>query len=590
MRSKQRVFTGDNRPSMMARQSTLIDQNALLSPPQAPVQNDGDLLTPHSRSAASSLNRRPNTMHDVPLLNAPEGDGGDHQRMGKSRSVFGVDTVWEREMVKLKGIQEAQTKAEAEAAAKEAAKERKKAERAEKRKSRWGRKSKMLGASDAPEVDENGRPISMMPEDARMASMNSETTRMSRLSMMDPRMSSDDIEELDGYDSAHGHADRIPARPPTLNFEPESPAIGSIEPEQPAQPQERRPGSRLGVDDWFRSSDEEDGGNGGRTPRRPVSAQPPQLQQLQVSVSDGESDEELPLSRLRRMAVDDDDDDDDSSDEDVPLSRIKAQVADSDEDVPLSQLRKGGSARGSAVTSPVAGLGSGSLGLLPNVGSPRSGGSGLEADGPGSPGADGIKSPTPLPAISTPANDDDDDDDEPLLIRRARRSRRVMSPIGGESASGSNAGQNVEDIEDDLPLAWKHAGAAQRQHEARKKASPPPGMQHMPSFYGSPYGMPGMSGMPMSAYGMPQMSPMMHNPMMGMGGMGGMPHMMQQPMMQPQMMGMPNMGMGMGGMGGMPMGGPAFEDPGSNIDHWRKQVELAPMPTGSGQSVSTRGP
>ena len=200
MHSKQRQFWGDNRPSMMARQSTLIDQNALHAPLQPPVQNDDDLLSPHSRSVPGSLNKRPNTMHDVPALNLPDGDGGDSadQRMAKSRSVFGVDTVWEREMVKLKGIQEAQSKADAEAAAKEAEKERKKAEKAEKRKSRWGRKSKMLDASDVPQFDESGRPMSMMPDTRGMGSLNSmnSDSRMSRLSMMDPRMGSDDIEEL----------------------------------------------------------------------------------------------------------------------------------------------------------------------------------------------------------------------------------------------------------------------------------------------------------------------------------------------------------------------------------------------------------
>lgn len=596
MHSKQRQFWGDNRPSMMARQSTLIDPNALTAPLQPLVQNDDDLLSPLPRSVAGSQpgssSKRPNTMHDVPALNLPSGDGGDSaadQRMGKSRSVFGVDTLWEREMVKLKGLQEAQSKADAEAAAKEAEKERKKAERAEKRKSRWGRKSKMLDASDVPQFDEQGRPISMTPvDDGGMGSMNSES-RMSRLSMMDPRMGSDDIEELDGrYDESNAStAERVPARPPTLSFEPESPAIGSIEPEQPAPPPERRPGSRLGVDDWFQSSDEEDGGNGGRNSRnRPVSAQPPQLVR---PVSDGESsEEELPLSRLRRVAVDDDDS---SSDEDVPLSRIKAQVADSDEEVPLSQLKKGG------LPKLDTDVGSGSLDLLPSQASPRSPGSGAVSDAavasgeasgaitPLSGDAADVKSPVSVPAISTPANDEDDD--EPLLIRQARRSRMVMSPAGGESAaSGSNAGANqtVEEIEDDLPLAWKHAGAAQRQHEARKGASPQPGMQHMPSFYGSPYGMPGMT---MSAYGMPQMGMMQPSPMMGMP--------MQQPMMPQMMGGMPGMGMGgmpgmgMPGMGGMGMP-PSFEDPGSNIDHWRKQVELAPMPTGSGQSVSTRGP
>ncbi|KAH9179632.1 hypothetical protein EDB89DRAFT_2217226 [Lactarius sanguifluus] len=64
MRSKQRVFTGDDRPSMMARGA---------------MQRVTTLIDP------SSLNQRPGAR--------------------AARSVFGVDTLWEREMIKLKEIE-----------------------------------------------------------------------------------------------------------------------------------------------------------------------------------------------------------------------------------------------------------------------------------------------------------------------------------------------------------------------------------------------------------------------------------------------------------------------------------------------------
>lgn len=103
MRSKQRVFTGDDRPSMMARgakqrASTLIDPSSLN---QRPV----------SQNVLARSETRPNlgrrgSLGGKPLLNfdddQPPGSGPSP---GAARSVFGVDTLWEREMIKLKEIE-----------------------------------------------------------------------------------------------------------------------------------------------------------------------------------------------------------------------------------------------------------------------------------------------------------------------------------------------------------------------------------------------------------------------------------------------------------------------------------------------------
>ncbi|KAF7332198.1 hypothetical protein MKEN_00100800 [Mycena kentingensis (nom. inval.)] len=135
MRSRQRVFTGDARPSMMARdsaqrRSTLIDL-------QGQTDAQGRPLLQHTNSQ-QGINRL-GSLNSKPLLNFDdEANGllpppGPNGRTPNSRSVFGVDTLWEREMAKLKEI-EAKEKAEEDArlvieAEAEAARERKRAKK-----------------------------------------------------------------------------------------------------------------------------------------------------------------------------------------------------------------------------------------------------------------------------------------------------------------------------------------------------------------------------------------------------------------------------------------------------------------------------
>lgn len=104
MRSKQRVFTGDDRPSMMARgptqRSTLIDPTSLN---QRPI----------SQNVLARSETRPNlgrrgSLGGKPLLNFDEDQPSGltpSPGVRGARSVFGVDTLWEREMTKLKEIE-----------------------------------------------------------------------------------------------------------------------------------------------------------------------------------------------------------------------------------------------------------------------------------------------------------------------------------------------------------------------------------------------------------------------------------------------------------------------------------------------------
>ncbi|KAG6814167.1 hypothetical protein H0H92_000843 [Tricholoma furcatifolium] len=107
MKSKQRVFTGDERPSMMARSnqrsSTLIDPATLQSRPVS--QHMNSFGPPASNTA---LTRR-NSANIKPLLNFDDEEKAPLKtpgaRLQHGRSVFGVDTLWEREMAKLKEIE-----------------------------------------------------------------------------------------------------------------------------------------------------------------------------------------------------------------------------------------------------------------------------------------------------------------------------------------------------------------------------------------------------------------------------------------------------------------------------------------------------
>ncbi|WVQ77682.1 hypothetical protein IAR50_007372 [Cryptococcus sp. DSM 104548] len=99
MKGRSRTFMGDSRPAMMSRSSMHVDSISLA--PTSPL---------------SSSSNRPGSFHpggrqplllmdsnaDIHALDPPE----MNLRGAKSQSVFGVDHIWEREMVKLRQLQE----------------------------------------------------------------------------------------------------------------------------------------------------------------------------------------------------------------------------------------------------------------------------------------------------------------------------------------------------------------------------------------------------------------------------------------------------------------------------------------------------
>jgi len=131
------------------RSSTLIDPQTLGRPPS---QNLDNAITPNPRQ---SLLRR-NSSGSKPLLDmngekAPTNLGpGAEQLLSKSRSVFGVDTLWDLEMAKLNKM-EAEEKIEAEA-------RKKREEEEEERRSRKKKKGKSKGKGSAIPLEPTSTP------------------------------------------------------------------------------------------------------------------------------------------------------------------------------------------------------------------------------------------------------------------------------------------------------------------------------------------------------------------------------------------------------------------------------------------------
>ena len=123
------VFTGDERPSMMARAqrpNTLIDPASLKTPPTS-----RRLSTLQPQQTLS----RQNSLSMKPLLNFDEEDGKAlGGRLPPTRSVFGVDTLWEREMVKLREIETLEAREKEERMKLEGETERKRIRKKNKRK------------------------------------------------------------------------------------------------------------------------------------------------------------------------------------------------------------------------------------------------------------------------------------------------------------------------------------------------------------------------------------------------------------------------------------------------------------------------
>ncbi|KEP55363.1 hypothetical protein V565_005930 [Rhizoctonia solani 123E] len=261
---RQRVFRGDNRPAMMARgqirtQSTLIDA-ATLQP--RPVT-----VFPHGPITATT-EQRPNVNRAStiqPLLNFGSEEAG---RVVDSKSVFGVDTLWEKEMAKLREMQE-QQKLDEET-------QRAQADEKQKRKLKKGKKGK--GKNEVP----------ASPSAPANATESLNVPELNRLSSAPPTLPN--------------------ITPLKEQAPPASP--GESESSLPPVHHRRRSVATLDAGGWFAGSsdgEEESGVKRDSGPRAvPVSGG-----------RDEDSDDDVPLTNIKVRAPESDDD------EDAPLSNIK---------------------------------------------------------------------------------------------------------------------------------------------------------------------------------------------------------------------------------------------------------------------------
>ncbi|GMK54075.1 hypothetical protein CspeluHIS016_0106610 [Cutaneotrichosporon spelunceum] len=527
--NKKRVFYGDNRPSMMARTTP----SGFLGPPdgnpgQRPMSYapDGNRMSMAVADRPKSYAPRVPGAPGVPPPNLPDDDGdiGTANRMRNTRSVFGTDTVWEREMAKLKELQDAQERAAEAAEAERVAREDAKQAKLDARESKMfqQRKSFFAGTSTrhvlepefVPENDPNFvRPMSIafgpggsiIPTGGAVSTGDTVPTGgVINPGNEDTGNESDDEGESESdrregirrsqQGSPRASRDRdtiysqratavLDSRPPTLILDTHP---TDLLPQ--AAPSVRR-GSR-GVQTWYAEDDDEDMPLS-RSRGRPIPST------IQPVGSGYESD----------------------SEEDVPLSRLK--VVDSDEELPLSQLRKGAAAPLSATTATGRAKGAPSLPVLSLAE--------LDITPTSLSPASGRNSPAVGASAGLSGDEDEDEDDVPLFVRQARQ--RAKQP------------KTKEEIEDDLPLGWKHAGAGVGVGGGAPSNHATQGSQmHTPSFYQGMYPYPGAGGMPMGGM-MGGMGPMVPMPMMGQMG---------------QMMPAPYP--------------PDMPDPGSNIDRWRQNV------------------
>ncbi|KAJ6484985.1 hypothetical protein C8R47DRAFT_1048090 [Mycena vitilis] len=288
MRTKQRVFTGDDRPSMMARpsrrKSTLIDPASLEARPESQVRPSAQHMSSFGTQGSAQPLGRKNSLNAKPLLNFDDdeklrpGLGG---RLPTNRSVFGVDTLWERELVKLKEI-------EAKERVEEDLRKAKEEEEEALESRRRGRKAKRKDKSKGRDYS----PVAVMP--AAMSTAESVPVD-SRIPSSPPVL------------PAITPALRRP--PPPVNDDSDS---EESERAGPSHTQEKAP-------DGWASEDEGDG------PTRTTGTGPRFVKQVQRPGDGDDSEEDLPLAAtLDRVAQ--------------RATRLQTSTSDSDEEQPLSVL------------------------------------------------------------------------------------------------------------------------------------------------------------------------------------------------------------------------------------------------------------
>lgn len=285
----RRVFKGDDRPSMMARDqmqrsSTLIDPQSL----QRPISR--------SLGTSQAMGWR-NSVNAQPLLNFDDDQFGNkatlapNPRVRNGRSVFGTDTLWEREMVKLKEI-EIHEQREKEETEKMEAEETARVEK----KNKKGKKSK---GKSADQVREKSRELEVLHEPELRISAEPPVLPVIQKPNPPPPVN-DDNTQSESDDSAN-HA--------------------------PVRNKARRANAETVADRWVAGSSDED-----EEPRRTTGVGPRYRNQGRgkSQPADDDSEEDMPLAAtvgraLKRVMSPADDD----SDEDLPLSAMldKAKIS-----------------------------------------------------------------------------------------------------------------------------------------------------------------------------------------------------------------------------------------------------------------------
>jgi len=227
-------------------------------------------------------------------------------RMTKSKSVFGVDTIWEKEMAKLKIIQEQEAEAAALRAAKEALEAKAKAKK----------KAKKLSTQKAP--------WELQLDDGDMSAMEMEQAEEPAYKAYDAYVVSP--------------VNRMPILPPQLAYSPDK-AIHMPVPDDAPRVRAETQGA---IDAWSDSDDDAPKARDktkGKTKAKPV-------------VSDSDSEEDVPLSKLAKPNVH------------AARKMESGSESDSEEDVPLSKFRSPSVPVSLApLALPGENIGAGSLGL-----------------------------------------------------------------------------------------------------------------------------------------------------------------------------------------------------------------------------------
>ncbi len=265
MRGQQRVFTGDSRPAMMSRASR---RSSFVEPAEA---------SPISASSPGPVsNRQPllqfDSNGDLRALQQSASRG----RIANSKSVFGVDQLWEKEMAKLKIIQEKDEAGRIEHEAEEAKAKKK--------------KDKGKGKAIDPSIE--------FPQD--------EEQDLSATSSSFPSISP---------------IKRASYLPPTLRIDLVSTGPPGLPVLTEGVPRKAAP-SRLGLNDWFESDDESEREEGVRPARRLNKGKGRAVQETQSAGSE----DDVPLSRLPPAKV-------------APVMREDSS-GDEEGDLPLSTLAK----------------------------------------------------------------------------------------------------------------------------------------------------------------------------------------------------------------------------------------------------------